>query len=792
MDLAEQAGEFNTLCPPDAEITNLIKQACFDMLSSFLDFHIASIRYINWTDEELHLVNLALKGGKNNLQLIEEAFAKTMTKLKEVINRIKGEVPFGSQTGVQSPRDSGDASSRARSHCLIPQDLKEVIRFNRQDTFKQLDDILFPKTGRSFQFAVLHGMGGVGKSIIASAYAKEKFDEGIFNIVLWVHGERDISLRQSFTDIAIKLNLTGARRNNHDENFCLVRKWLGESTELKWLIVYDNFNFANDILAYWPDSTQGRAIVTTQQRESVIRLPYRNLEVFLWDTKDGSEFLLTLLGPNIGSDREAENKSALALSKQLSGHALTLSHIAGSIHQSEVSIETFAKHHGNDSHMNELSAIWNKGVAFSSFDKDTLNLAGVLSFLMPDSIGQDLFETSRHRGFPKDLDFCVYKPNLWRALTNLRNRGLIKRDKDENSITIHRVVQTQLKKFLDRERRQQSFNNTVTLLCGVFPEEKLARQQLYSLWDICSLHYQHILNLADCFKEEIEAFEGFKGSVEFCDLLTTCQRFLSEINEIKELQNLCEINLRALDTLENGPKKMDLKASILSHQAQALESLGDPVKAIELNIQVWKIRFQEDPKDKIMLRNTANNLGYCHSTANRHEESQVWHEKSRYWWQKSIEDEETLNITESPLPKRCSKNLSLDFKNNPKARQCLDTTLSRRHKKYDVAETHYKKAQSAWLKGDKTRIHPFNAACLYKIGACCLDQGKVEEAIAVEHARTLFKLSQALLRGNSDETQEKGAKSRKEAEIMLREAKPDVVSWDTEDAYDRFVPIFWR
>lgn len=111
-----------------------------------------------------------------------------------------------------------------------------------------------------------------------------------------------------------------------------------------------------------------------------------------------------------------------------------------------------------------------------------------------------------------------------------------------------------------------------------------------------------------------------------------------------ELKLVCEVNLRALDMLENGSKKMDLKASILSHQAQAAESLGDPLKAIELNKECYQIRLEEKPCSKILLCYTANNLGYCHNTANLHDGSEKWYEKSREWWDLMIKDgEETHN-----------------------------------------------------------------------------------------------------------------------------------------------------
>lgn len=56
-------------------------------------------------------------------------------------------------------------------------------------------------------------------------------------------------------------------------------------------------------------------------------------------------------------------------------------------------------------------------------------------------------------------------------------------------------------------------------------------------------------------------------------------------------------------------------------------------------------------------------------------------------------------------------------------------TLERRKKQYEAAEASFKEAQSTWIKGDQARLHPFNAGCVYKMGAVCLDQGKAEAAM---------------------------------------------------------------
>lgn len=62
----------------------------------------------------------------------------------------------------------------------------------------------------------------------------------------------------------------------------------------------------------------------------------------------------------------------------------------------------------------------------------------------------------------------------------------------------------------------------------------------------------------------------------------------------------------------------------------------------------------------------------------------------------------------------------------------------------------------------------------------------------VEHARTLFKLSEALVQDCFDDSQVEAVALREEAEFALKKMKPNMTRLDTEEAYDNLVPIFWR
>jgi Cdc6-like AAA superfamily ATPase len=107
---------------------------------------------------------------------------------------------------------------------MMPQ-LKTSRFFDRVDVFEKLDQLLGPATAGSFRSVALYGLAGVGKSTIVSTYVGRRYDEGVYDTVLWVRSEKPTLMRQSFSDIAMKLKLPGAEPQNHDENLLLVQEW---------------------------------------------------------------------------------------------------------------------------------------------------------------------------------------------------------------------------------------------------------------------------------------------------------------------------------------------------------------------------------------------------------------------------------------------------------------------------------------------------------------------------------------------------------------------------------------
>lgn len=178
-------------------------------------------------------------------------------------------------------------------------------------------------------------------------------------------------------------------------------------TDCKWLVVYDNAEDDKLLMPYWPEASQGKAIITTRNHTLVYNYVTSGLEITSWDAKAGSEFLLFLLKDNIGRDIQAERVSAAELAENLSGHALGISHMAGLIQRRFWSITEFMRIYLKDPrrlHKTELQAVWD--VSFGTLEKDSRVFLGVASFLVSDNMAQELFEIKEADNFPVDLEFC--------------------------------------------------------------------------------------------------------------------------------------------------------------------------------------------------------------------------------------------------------------------------------------------------------------------------------------------------------------------------------------------------
>src|SRR5262249_7341004 len=143
------------------------------------------------------------------------------------------------ETGAEFERFAVNLSLSA-----IPEPAQFVAR---EKELAEIHQQLYRHTTRST--VILHGLGGIGKTQLAIAYAKRHKDK--YSAIFWVNANDEDSLRLSFLDIAQQILRDHPStsvlasidfESNLDGVVNAVNAWLSIRTNTRWLIIYDNYD----------------------------------------------------------------------------------------------------------------------------------------------------------------------------------------------------------------------------------------------------------------------------------------------------------------------------------------------------------------------------------------------------------------------------------------------------------------------------------------------------------------------------------------------------------------------
>ena len=124
---------------------------------------------------------------------------------------------------------------------------------------------------------IVHGLGGMGKTQLAVEYSRRWHEH--YSAVCWLDGRTEQSLRSSLNSLAGRIPPEGlAHRPGHSQNLedgvDLALKWLSQSLNSNWLLIYDNIDRDLDsrasdsgsfsISRYLPTADHGSILITTR------------------------------------------------------------------------------------------------------------------------------------------------------------------------------------------------------------------------------------------------------------------------------------------------------------------------------------------------------------------------------------------------------------------------------------------------------------------------------------------------------------------------------------------------
>jgi hypothetical protein len=159
--------------------------------------------------------------------------------------------------------------------------------------------------------AVVHGLGGMGKTQLALAFAQQHKDE--YTAVFWVNSKDVDTLKQGYAAAAMRIyrehpslvHLKAfAEGSNLDKVVEAVKQWLSQPQNNRWLVIYDNYDTPKlpgredagtfDIRSFLPEADHGAVLITT--RSSQLRLGPLVVVKKLQSIEQGMEILSHVSG----------------------------------------------------------------------------------------------------------------------------------------------------------------------------------------------------------------------------------------------------------------------------------------------------------------------------------------------------------------------------------------------------------------------------------------------------------------------------------------------------------------
>jgi tetratricopeptide (TPR) repeat protein len=152
--------------------------------------------------------------------------------------------------------------------------------------------------------ALLHGMGGVGKTQTAAEYAHRNADK--YKVAWWVAAQTETEADAGYGALAQALNLPGYDPRDADKTRKAVLAWMAR--ESGWLVVLDNAEGPKDLAPWLPATAKGHLLITSRNGHWKNRAEVHDLDV--WSIPQAADFLIDRSGDN---DRAAAEKLAAAL-----------------------------------------------------------------------------------------------------------------------------------------------------------------------------------------------------------------------------------------------------------------------------------------------------------------------------------------------------------------------------------------------------------------------------------------------------------------------------------------------
>jgi transcriptional regulator with XRE-family HTH domain len=372
----------------------------------------------------------------------------------------------------------------------------------------------------------ISGLGGIGKTELALEYAHRYYPD-VYRTVLWVDAANEDMLQASYANLAEILKLPERNEQKLERRIQAVKDW--QKMHSNWLLIMDNDDDLPLAESFLPAKPLGHVVFTTRL-QAIGTIP-KQIEI---DEMGQQEGLLLLLRRSKVLKGEAKldtvasdiREPAAKLVELLGGHPLALDQAGAYIDETRVSFTDYEQRYHAERHqlLNRRRSVVSKysehpesvaktfKLSFESvcerhpLASDILNFC---AFLHPDAMPEELF---RH-----DDSFKYGTTVFDDAIASLHSYSLIKRNTQEQTFTIHRLVQAVLIDAMSPDLQKQWRVRVVRALDASLPAVGLKERERWGLM------LPHAMVCATWTKDELDPIV----EVEVLSLTARCLYILA-------------------------------------------------------------------------------------------------------------------------------------------------------------------------------------------------------------------------------------------------------------------------
>ncbi|GAB3251962.1 FxSxx-COOH system tetratricopeptide repeat protein [Kineosporia babensis] len=318
----------------------------------------------------------------------------------------------------------------------------------------------------------LHGMGGVGKSLLAIEYLYRHANE--YDVVWWISSERTNGIQNSLIMLGQRLGLTIDNEANTAVPAVLEALRRGEPYG-NWLLVFDNAESPESVMPFLPKDGPGHILITS--RDARWAQVARPLEVNVFN-RDESKELLRRRGPNI-TDTEADQLAEalgdlpLAIEQAAAWHYETGMPAAEYLRLLSEKQEELLDQPAPIDYQVPVIAAWNVSLdQLEARNPAALQLLQVCAFFASEPIPRTLLTRARGQGISPQLDHILRNAiHFGNAVREISRYSLARIDHRNNAIQMHRLVQAALIARMSEEDRTETRHAAHRILAAADPTE---------------------------------------------------------------------------------------------------------------------------------------------------------------------------------------------------------------------------------------------------------------------------------------------------------------------------------